>query len=171
MAVIAQVDAFAHQPFTGNPAAVCLLDHAADDSWMQRFAAEMNLSETAFVVPRPGGFDLRWFTPAVEVALCGHATLASAYVIFRFLEPERDRLSFDSRSGELVVTRDGEWLTLDFPVLPARREPPPFDVAAGCGRSRRRSLSRAICWSSSTPRRRYWRSLRTCPPCAPRSAG
>src|SRR5262245_1315350 len=86
---IVQVDAFTSEPFKGNPAAVCLLPEARDAVWMQRVALEMNLSETAFLVPRDDGFDLRWFTPAMEVALCGHATLASAHVLWegRILPP------------------------------------------------------------------------------------
>lgn len=128
---IYQVDAFTDRLFGGNPAAVCLLDEWPEDGVLQSIAAENNLSETAFCCGWGGRYHLRWFTPKVEVALCGHATLAAAHVLFRLLESERERLRFDSRSGELVVTRDGEWLTLDFPALPARREPPPFDVAAG----------------------------------------
>jgi len=122
-----QVDAFADAAFRGNPAAVCLLDEPASAEWMQHVAAEMNLSETAFLVPNNDpstgsgqvGWNLRWFTPTTEVDLCGHATLASAHVLW-----ETDRLApdapayFDTRSGKLIATRDGEEITLDFPATP-----------------------------------------------------
>src|SRR6202023_1382884 len=101
------VDSFTATAFAGNPAAVAVVDRFPDDTRMQLVGREMNLSETAFVVPRADGeYDLRWFTPAVEVDLCGHATLASAHVIFRFLAPERDRVSFRTRkAGMLGVAR------------------------------------------------------------------
>jgi PhzF family phenazine biosynthesis protein len=101
-----QVDAFASRPFEGNPAAVVPLERWLDDALMQRIAGENNLSETAFFVKRDAGrYDLRWFTPAVEVDLCGHATLASAHVVLNFLEPSLDKVHFQTRSGELVVRR------------------------------------------------------------------
>ena len=129
------IDAFAEQPFQGNPAAVCLLDEPADEKWMQLVAREMNLSETAFVSPRKSGFDLRWFTPAVEVDLCGHATLASAHALWNQRSPIRDEsLSFHTRSGELRARRDGEWIQLDFPTNPAVQTSAPdgFAQALGC---------------------------------------
>ena len=115
-----QVDAFTDRPFAGNPAAVCLLDAVADEAWMQAVAKEMNLSETAFVVPQEGGFGLRWFTPAVEVHLCGHATLASAHVLWEqgVAEPDTE-IRFRTRSGELACTRSGDFIELDFPATPA----------------------------------------------------
>ena len=118
---ITQVDAFTSEPFGGNPAAVCLLPDEADASWMQRVAREMNLSETAFLVRRDdGGFDLRWFTPAVEVDLCGHATLAGAHVLWEEDHLARDAPAvFHTRSGRLsAVLRDG-WIEMDFPAEPA----------------------------------------------------
>jgi PhzF family phenazine biosynthesis protein len=119
---IIQVDAFTNRPFSGNPAAVCLLNGPAEASWMQHVAAEMNLSETAFVHPLEGrpGFGLRWFTPTVEVDLCGHATLATAHVLWEeaWLAPER-RAEFETRSGRLIASRRGDWIELDFPVEPA----------------------------------------------------
>jgi len=121
-----QVDAFADRPFAGNPAAVCLLDAPAEVAWMQDVAREMNLSETAFVSPREGGFDLRWFTPAVEVALCGHATLASAHVLW-----ESNRLDasqharFHTQSGWLTCVRRQEWIEMDFPAKPESPCPHP----------------------------------------------
>ena len=118
-----QVDAFTSRLFGGNPAAVCPLESWLDDRTMQAIAAENNLAETAFFVGRGGRYDLRWFTPLVEVDLCGHATLASAFVIFNRLEPSLEAVSFGSKSGELRVTRNGDRLTLDFPAWPpARRE-------------------------------------------------
>jgi PhzF family phenazine biosynthesis protein len=117
---IAQVDAFTDEPFSGNPAAVCLLSEAANASWMQDVAREMNLSETAFLVPGSyGEFDLRWFTPRIEVELCGHATLASAHVLWEDGHTSADTLSFRTRSGALGATRDSGWIELDFPARPA----------------------------------------------------
>jgi PhzF family phenazine biosynthesis protein len=115
-----QVDAFTDRPFAGNPAAVCLLDSAPAASWMQSVANEMNLSETAFVVPQDGAFGLRWFTPAIEVELCGHATLASAHVLWEqgVAQPDADIL-FHTRSGELSCTRHEDLIELDFPATPA----------------------------------------------------
>jgi PhzF family phenazine biosynthesis protein len=126
-----QVDAFTSRLFGGNPAAVCPLDVWLEDQTMQAIAAENNLSETAFFVGARGSYDLRWFTPAVEVNLCGHATLASAFVVFRHLEPALETVSFRSKSGELRVTRSGDLLTLDFPSwTPSRCEAPEALVRA-----------------------------------------
>jgi PhzF family phenazine biosynthesis protein len=117
------VDAFTSRLFGGNPAAVCPLEAWLEDETMQAIAAENNLAETAFFVGRDGRYDLRWFTPTVEVDLCGHATLASALVVFRHLEPSLEAVSFRSKSGELRVTRSGDVLTLDFPArAPSRCE-------------------------------------------------
>lgn len=112
---IYQVDAFTSRVFGGNPAAICPLDAWLPDETLQSIAAENNLSETAYFVKRGDRYDLRWMTPAVEVDLCGHATLASAHIIFKHLEPGRQSVSFDTKSGELVVTRDGDLLSMDFP--------------------------------------------------------
>lgn len=114
-----QVDAFADTPFTGNPAAVVVLESWPDESWMQAVAAENNLSETAFLVREAEGWRVRWFTPKVEVDLCGHATLASAWVVLNRIEPG-DAVTFQSRSGPLPVRRDGDRLVLDFPANPPR---------------------------------------------------
>ena len=131
---IFQVDAFADSAFTGNPAAVCLLDGPADAAWMQRVAAEMNLAETAFVEQYAGGYRLRWFTPAVEVALCGHATLASAHVLFSNGSPAPDEpIRFDSASGPLIARRAGQAITLDFPARPARPADLPPGLAEALG--------------------------------------
>ncbi|MBN2703717.1 MAG: PhzF family phenazine biosynthesis protein [Pontiellaceae bacterium] len=115
-----QVDAFTDDLFSGNPAAVYPLKEWLADTYLQAIAAEHNLSETAFFVPEGGGYHLRWFTPAAEVALCGHATLASAHIIFSTLEPQQDNIRFSSLSGSLWVRRENDRLTLNFPaqVLP-----------------------------------------------------
>lgn len=118
-----QIDAFASCPFEGNPAAVMPLDAWLPDALMQAIAAENNLSETAFLVKEPSGWRIRWFTPVSEVDLCGHATLASAWLILHELEPESRRVAFQSRSGVLAVERDGEHLILDFPARPGRPAP------------------------------------------------
>lgn len=125
------VDAFADKPFTGNPAAVVLLDGPRDDAWRQSVAAEMNLSETAFLEPAGAAFRLRWFTPAVEVALCGHATLASAHALWESgrLDPASPAL-FDTKSGRLTARRDGAWIILDLPALPVRPAAPPPGLLA-----------------------------------------
>jgi predicted PhzF superfamily epimerase YddE/YHI9 len=132
-----QVDAFTAEPFAGNPAAVCLLEDDADPGWMQRVAAEMNLSETAFLRPgdEAGRYGLRWFTPAVEVELCGHATLASAHVLFTegLAEPGQ-QLRFDTASGPLAARRDGDGdgaIWLDFPATPAEPVDPPAGLLEG----------------------------------------
>lgn len=127
------VDAFAAQTFGGNPAGVCLLTRWLDDATLRRIAAENKHSETAFLVPRAADYDLRWFTPAVEVDLCGHATLAAALVVFSQLNLERRSICFHSKSGLLPVTRNGDRLTLDFPVRPATPCDPPGDLVRGLG--------------------------------------
>jgi PhzF family phenazine biosynthesis protein len=115
-----QVDAFTDRPFAGNPAAVCLLEVECDSQWMQAVAAEMNLSETAFVRPQDNGFELRWFTPAVEVDLCGHATLAAAHVLWsEGIIDGDDIIPFSTRSGELQCARRGELIEMDFPATVA----------------------------------------------------
>ncbi len=120
MAVIPlyQVDAFTSRLFGGNPAAVCPLDRWLDDATLQAIAAENNLAETAFFVPGNGRYHLRWMTPEVEVDLCGHATLAAAFVILNYLTPDRDQVAFDTQSGELIVRRHGNRLAMDFPSRP-----------------------------------------------------
>jgi PhzF family phenazine biosynthesis protein len=118
---ITQVDAFTAKPFAGNPAAVCVLEHSQDEMWMQSVAREMNLSETAFLVRRGDDFDLRWFTPTVEVDLCGHATLASAHVLWeqQHLRPNQ-QARFHTRSGLLTAENKGEWIEMDFPATLAQ---------------------------------------------------
>ncbi len=113
-----QVDAFASRTFEGNPAAVCPLEHWLDDGLLQAIAEENNLSETAFFVPSEKGFKLRWFTPVKEVDLCGHATLATAHVIFEILNYPKQIITFETRSGDLLVERKGKLLEMDFPACP-----------------------------------------------------
>jgi predicted PhzF superfamily epimerase YddE/YHI9 len=132
---VVQVDAFTDRPYAGNPAAVCVLPAARDVEWMQRVAAEMNLAETAFLVRRADGdFDLRWFTPQVEVDLCGHATLASAHVLWeeRHLAPDA-AARFHTRSGPLGARRGGPGIELDFPSEPAEETPAPPLLADALG--------------------------------------
>lgn len=130
---IYQVDAFTSRVFAGNPAAVCPLEAWLDDATLQAVAAENNLSETAFFVGTNGQYDLRWFTPAVEVDLCGHATLASAHVIFEVLDPGLDVVSFSTRSGTLTVKKDGSRRAMDFPARPGRKCPVPETLRDGLG--------------------------------------
>jgi PhzF family phenazine biosynthesis protein len=129
-----QVDAFTSELFAGNPAAVCPLDNWLDDGTLQAIAAENNLSESAFLVRSGAAFELRWFTPLVEVSLCGHATLASAYVVFNLFAWQEDTVSFHTRrSGILSVARKGDLLEMDFPARPASptRKPPGLEQALG----------------------------------------
>lgn len=130
-----QIDAFAGKVFAGNPAAVCPLSGWLEDGLMQAIAQENNLSETAFFVPLDQGYHIRWFTPAAEVDLCGHATLASAYVLFTYLDPSRTRVTFQSRSGPLTVSREGDLLAMDFPSRPPAPcdAPPALLEALGIG--------------------------------------
>lgn len=125
---LVQVDAFTDRPFAGNPAAVCVLRDARDERWMQDVAREMNVSETAFLVPQGDGYQLRWFTPTVEVDLCGHATLASAHALWEggYLAPDADA-RFHTRSGLLTARRADGWIEMDFPSEP----PAPVDAPVG----------------------------------------
>src|SRR5579864_9186812 len=126
-----QIDAFADGPFTGNPAAVCPLDAWLPADVMQAIAAENNLSETAFFAPEGEGYRLRWFTPTTEVDLCGHATLASGFVVFRWLRPELNRVAFATQqAGVLTVMRDDDRLALDFPARPPEPCAMPEGLAA-----------------------------------------
>lgn len=130
---IFQVDAFADKPFAGNPAAVCVLPEPKDAGWMQDVAREMNLSETAFLQRKAEGYELRWFTPAVEVDLCGHATLASAHILWETGDLRTDEQArFYTRSGLLTADRkDGDWIEMDFPArLEEQSDPPPHLLEA-----------------------------------------
>lgn len=131
---IVQVDAFTAEPFAGNPAAVCVLAHAADRRWMQQVAREMNLSETAFLFRQGDAWSLRWFTPSVEVALCGHATLASAHVLWQDEHLAQGvQARFDTKSGRLTADRKGEWIEMDFPAEPAQPADPPESLLLALG--------------------------------------
>jgi PhzF family phenazine biosynthesis protein len=131
---IIQVDAFTDRPFAGNPAAVCVLPEPKDDAWMQALALEMNLSETAFLVKEAEGYHLRWFTPKAEVDLCGHATLASAHVLWEDGHLPLDAPAiFRTRSGKLKATKFDDWITLDFPATPVDREISPESLARTLG--------------------------------------
>ncbi len=131
---IFQVDAFTDKPFSGNPAAVCLLSERRDEEWMRNVAREMNLSETAFLYNYTGGFNLRWFTPTVEVDLCGHATLASAHVLWEsgYLKPD-EQAYFFTRSGLLTAENKGDWIEMDFPSEPEERANPPDELIKALG--------------------------------------
>ncbi len=128
-----QIDAFAERPFEGNPAAVMPLQEWLPDTTLQAIAEENNLSETAFFVPEGKDFRIRWFTPTNEVNLCGHATLAAGYVLFNLLDHSADVVSFESRSGPLAVSRQGELLTLDFPAQPPLACDLPAALVRGLG--------------------------------------
>lgn len=124
-----QVDAFTNRPFGGNPAAICLLEHPRDTVWMQAVATEMNLSETAFVQAADSGYDLRWFTPIMEVDLCGHATLAAAHVLWEQGLLSQDNIaSFNTRSGILIARYTDEGIELEFPAATAEPASPPGDL-------------------------------------------
>ena len=131
---IVQVDAFTNRPFAGNPAAVCVLQDAPAEQWMRDVAREMNLSETAFLVRREDGYNLRWFTPAVEVDLCGHATVASAHVLWQDGHlPEGTQARFHTRSGLLTADRRGDWIELDFPAKIAVPADAPAELLPALG--------------------------------------
>jgi predicted PhzF superfamily epimerase YddE/YHI9 len=135
-----QVDAFTRRMFAGNPAAVVLLDEWLPGETLQAIAAENNLAETAFVIPRSEVSPLRWFTPGMEVDLCGHATLATAYVLFRHRFPSLERITFSTRSGNLVVTRDGDFLSMDFPSRPGRAVEITDEIVSAVGTRPREAL-------------------------------
>lgn len=130
-----QIDAFTDRPFRGNPAAVCLLDRERDAQWMQSVAAEMNLAETAFVLPLDDGYSLRWFAPLAEVDLCGHATLAGAHALWEEKAIPADRTArFHTRSGLLTATRASDgFIELDFPVVPETKSDPPPGLLEALG--------------------------------------
>ena len=131
---IVQVDAFTDTPFSGNPAAVCILPAQVDEGWMQRVAAEMNLSETAFVVKQEDGYGLRWFTPVSEVDLCGHATLASAHVLWEKGHLDSDEtVIFHTKSGVLTCEQKDEWIEMNFPISRESPAAPPDALVEGLG--------------------------------------
>jgi len=132
---IYQIDAFTHQRFSGNPAAVVPLQQWLSDTQMLNIAAENNLAETAFIVPAKDkvDFELRWFTPAVEIDLCGHATLAAAYTLFQHLGFNGRQVSFSTRSGVLMVSQEGDRLTMDFPARAPEKKPVPIEILQALG--------------------------------------
>lgn len=117
------VDAFTNKPFAGNPAAICVMDSWPSEESMMKLAMENNLSETAFVVKEEKGYHLRWFTPGTEVELCGHATLASSYVILNYYEPNSDEVKFNTLSGELTIHRNGNLYEMNFPTYELKEIP------------------------------------------------
>lgn len=131
---IIQVDAFTDRPFAGNPAGVCVLPEPREEKWMQDVAREMNLAETAFLHKHADGYNLRWFTPTVEVALCGHATLASAHVLWQTGQlREGNEARFYTQSGLLTANRKGDWIEMDFPATPEEKTQAPDVLAPGLG--------------------------------------
>jgi len=132
--IIFQIDAFTDKPFRGNPAAVCILTRHHDDEWMQNVAREMNLSETAFLVKKEIGYNLRWFTPAVEVDLCGHATLASAHALWEGgYTNTKQQIRFHTRSGLLTAERNDRWIEMNFPAEPETSTSAPLDLSKALG--------------------------------------
>jgi len=131
---IYQIDAFSNQIFSGNPAAVCPLEEWLEDSLLQAIAQENNLSETAFYVPEGNGYHIRWFTPVAEVDLCGHATLATAFVIFTYFDTPSGHVSFNSKSGRLNVVRENGLLSMDFPSQPPVLCEAPRELVEGIGK-------------------------------------
>jgi PhzF family phenazine biosynthesis protein len=132
---IYQVDAFASSVFKGNPAAICVLSDWLSDKTMQNIAAENNLSETAFLVQKGSKYNLRWFTPKVEIDLCGHATLATAFIVFNFIDPSLSFIDFQTKSGMLSVTKSNDLLTMDFPARVANEITPPQNLFKALGKS------------------------------------
>lgn len=127
------VDAFTSEPFAGNPAAVCVMEEWPSDDAMMKLAMENNLSETAFIVKEDAGYHLRWFTPGTEVELCGHATLASSFVILNYYEPDSERVQFNTLSGQLTVTRKGNLYEMDFPTMELQEIPVTDDMEKAFG--------------------------------------
>ena len=127
------VDAFTSEPFAGNPAAVCVMEKWPSDEAMMKLAMENNLSETAFIVKEEAGYHLRWFTPGTEVELCGHATLASSFVILNYYEPDSDSVKFNTLSGQLTVTRKGNLYEMDFPTMELKEIPVTDDMESAFG--------------------------------------
>ncbi|WP_257896482.1 PhzF family phenazine biosynthesis protein, partial [Enterobacter chuandaensis] len=140
------VDAFSDTSFGGNPAAVCPLNEWLPDETLLKMAQQHNQSETAFFVCTKGGIELRWFTTLAEVNLCGHATLAAAYVLFTELDYPDSRIHFDTASGRLTVSREGEWMTLDFPACPTREEMPPPEMLSALGIQRYVDARKGRAW-------------------------
>ena len=139
--VLTQVDAFTDRPFRGNPAAVCVLEEPRDEAWMQAVAAELALSETAFLTREQGRWRLRWFTPTTEVRLCGHATLASAHHLWESGRAEGDQVAFETLSGTLVARRGDEGIELDLPTRPVAEADPPPGLLSSLGLKAEQALT------------------------------
>jgi PhzF family phenazine biosynthesis protein len=130
------VDAFTEHAFSGNPAAVCFLDFWLDDAFLGKVAAENNMPATAFLVPSEQGYELRWFSPVCELKLCGHATLGAAFVLFHFVRPDLEKVLFSTRlRGLLTVSKNGDWLSMEFPALAAKPCTPPSELLRSLGAS------------------------------------
>ena len=127
------VDAFTSKPFSGNPAAVCVMENWSSEASMMKLAMENNLSETAFIVKEPEGYHLRWFTPATEVELCGHATLASSFVVLNFYEKDSDEVRFNTLSGELIIQKKGSLFEMNFPTYTLKEIPVTDEMEAAFG--------------------------------------
>lgn len=140
------VDAFSDVSFGGNPAAVCPLKAWLPDETLLKMAQQHSQSETAFFVCSKGGIELRWFTTLVEVTLCGHATLAAAHVLFNELDYPDSRIHFDTASGGLTVSREGDWMTLDFPACPTQERTPPAEMLTALGISRYAAAHKGRAW-------------------------
>jgi len=133
--IIYQVDAFTSEPFKGNPAGVCILEKEVTDNWMQNIAAELHVSETAFIVPGKDAYNIRYFTPESEVPLCGHATLSSAHIMYETgIIPARSGIVFSSAAGILNVRKEGDWIVLDFPAYGLVQYPVPSDIGIYLGK-------------------------------------
>ena len=134
MTKIYQIDSFTDKPFTGNPAGVCILDEPADEKWMQNVAKEMAVSETAFLYPEDDGYNLRWFAPDAEVDLCGHATMASAHILWETdYAQENETLKFSTKSGVLTANMNKGWIELDFPIIPVEKADAPEGLIESLG--------------------------------------
>lgn len=155
-----QVDAFSDQNFGGNPAAVCALEQWLPDDQLLQMTKQHNQSETAFFVPAQDGFELRWFTSLVEVNLCGHATLATAHVIFTHLDYPDARIHFDTASGRLTVSREGDWLTLDFPAGQTKEQAPPPEMLKALGITHYRHARKGRAWLIELDNREQVAALR-----------
>ncbi|MBC7487942.1 MAG: PhzF family phenazine biosynthesis protein [Cytophagaceae bacterium] len=132
--IIYQIDAFTDEAFKGNPAGVMFVDDTVSESWMQQMAAEMNVSETAYVIPRGDAFDIRYFTPAVEIPLCGHATLASAYLLYQLgITKETSTILFHAKGGDLTISKAEDWISMNFPTYPIHKinQPVAFKESLG----------------------------------------
>lgn len=159
-AILFVVDAFTDQPFAGNPAAVCYLEQPADEGWMMKVAREMNLAETAFICPIGDGYSLRWLTPTVEVDLCGHATLASAFILWHTSRLRADQPAcFLTRSGWLTCRKDGDAIEMDFPSLPVEECEIPIGFASAFGWKLNRLMKSSMDYLVELPNETALRNL------------